>query len=160
MNAPDALRFPIESGANIAKNYVADLSDADLLHRPAPKANHINWQIGHLIAAEHKMLSDAIPGSMPPLPTGFAEKYAMDKAGVDDPKSLCTKAELMSTFETQRAATMAALAKATADDLDRKCEGWTPNLAAVFSGGAAVHWLMHVGQWAVVRRQLGRPPLF
>ena len=25
---------------------------------------------------------------------------------------------------------------------------------------AGTHWLMHAGQWAVVRRQLGRPPLF
>ena len=22
------------------------------------------------------------------------------------------------------------------------------------------HWVMHAGQWAVIRRQLGRPPLF
>jgi hypothetical protein len=22
------------------------------------------------------------------------------------------------------------------------------------------HWLMHAGQWAVIRRQLGRKPLF
>jgi len=22
------------------------------------------------------------------------------------------------------------------------------------------HWLMHAGQWAVVRRKLGKPPLF
>jgi hypothetical protein len=160
MNANEAIRFPIESGAHIAKQYIDDLTDAELLHRPAPKANHINWQLGHLIAAEHKMVSDALPGSMPPLPPGFVEKYAMDKVGVDDPKSLCTKAELMATFEAQRAATLAALGKASASDLEKPCEGWTPNVAAVFSGAAGVHWLMHVGQWAVVRRQLGRPPLF
>jgi hypothetical protein len=22
------------------------------------------------------------------------------------------------------------------------------------------HWMMHAGQWAVLRRKLGRPPLF
>ena len=34
-----------------------------------------------------------------------------------------------------------------------------PSVGAAFSmqGG---HWLMHAGQWAVVRRQLGREPIF
>ena len=32
---------------------------------------------------------------------------------------------------------------------DRRCLALHPN-----------HWLMHAGQWAIVRRKLGRPPLF
>ena len=35
----------------------------------------------------------------------------------------------------------------------------TPTVASLFSL-AGTHWVMHAGQWAIVRRQLGRPPLF
>ena len=31
---------------------LGDFSDADMLARPAPSANHAAWQLGHLIAAE------------------------------------------------------------------------------------------------------------
>ena len=62
----------------ICQSYLADLTDADLLARPAPGANHISWQLGHLLTSEHGMLEQAFPGSMPVLPAGFAEKYTND----------------------------------------------------------------------------------
>ena len=36
----------------LARLLVSDLSDADLLVRPVPQANHIAWQLGHLILQE------------------------------------------------------------------------------------------------------------
>ena len=36
----------------VINNSLGDLSDADLLVRPVEGANHIAWQIGHLIVAE------------------------------------------------------------------------------------------------------------
>jgi DinB superfamily len=160
MNAHEAIKFSIGSASHIVDSLLADLNDTDLLHRPAPGCNHINWQVGHCIAAEHATVSKALPGAMPPLPAGFAEKYNGETAKLDDPKSFCTKAELLRVYGEQRAATLAALEKASAADLDKPCTGWTPNLGAMFTGMASLHWLMHVGQWTVVRRELGRAPLF
>ena len=51
------------AGAEVAALLNADLSDADLLVRPAPSANHIAWQLGHLIASERNLVEAAAPGS-------------------------------------------------------------------------------------------------
>lgn len=160
MNAHEAIRLTIDMGSTVALAYVADLNDDDLLKRPAAGCNHINWQLGHLIRSEHDDVEKVSPGAMPALPPGFADKYAAATAGVDDPAKLCTKAELMAVYEAQRAATLAALDKTSAADLDRPSGiEYAPSVGAVFSLQGS-HWLMHVGQWAVVRRQLGRQPLF
>jgi DinB family protein len=160
MNAKDAIKMTIDDGKMISTSYVEDLTDQELLHRPCQGANHINWQLGHLIAAEHDLINKAVPGSMPPLPVGFAEKYTKDTAASDNPATFLKKAELLKAFEEQRAGTLAALAKLADSDL-AKPSGieWAPTVASLFSM-QGTHWVMHAGQWAVIRRQLGRKPLF
>jgi DinB family protein len=160
MNVKDALKLAIDSGNMIAMGYLEDLTDREMFHRPCKSANHINWQVGHLIASENVMGNQAIPGSMPPLPAGFAEKYTTETASSDDAARFCTKAELLKVFEQQRAATLAALAQVNEADFDKPTGvSYAPTIGAMFNlhGG---HWLMHAGQWAVIRRQLGRPPLY
>ena len=50
------------------------LSDADLLVRPAPSANHIAWQLGHLVLAEPFLIRTELPdAAYPELPAGFAD---------------------------------------------------------------------------------------
>jgi hypothetical protein len=160
MKAQDVIKQIITGADQIVGAYLGDLTDKEMFHRPAPGCNHVNWQLGHLITAEHGIIEKSLPNVLPPLPKGFAEKYASENAKKDDPAAFCNKDELLRVYKEQRAATLAALAKTSETELDRPCEGWTPNVAAVFSGAAGTHWLMHVGQWAVIRRQLGRPPLF
>jgi hypothetical protein len=160
MNARDAIKLNIESAQMVYSMYLEDLSDKELLHRPCKGANHINWQVGHLIVAEHGMIDKVSPGTMPPLPAGFAERYTKETSTSDNPEAFCSKAELLAVAADQRKGTMAALAKVSDADLDKPTGmDYAPNVAAVFSlqGG---HWMMHAGQWAVTRRQLGRPPLF
>ena len=160
MNAKDAIKLSIDAGSMVTTMYLEDLSDADMLVRPCPGCNHINWQVGHLIVSENHMLGMAAPDAVKPLPPGFAEKYTKETATSDDPKTFCTKAELMAVYKEQREATLAALAKATDADLEKPSGvEWAANAAALFSMQGS-HWLMHAGQWAVVRRQLGRKPLF
>jgi hypothetical protein len=157
MNAREAIRVGIDMGQLVALAYLEDLTDKELLHRPDPKCNHINWQVGHLISSEHQMIEAVAPNSMPALPADFAEKYA------DDGSQFCCKEELLAAFHQQRAATLAVLEKCQDADLDKpspeSMQAYAPNVGAAFSMQGS-HWLMHVGQWAVIRRQLGRPPLF
>ena len=40
-----------------------------------------------------------------------------------------------------------------------KFRSYCPTVASVLMMSPA-HWLMHVGQWSVIRRKLGKPPLF
>src|SRR3954454_16610354 len=99
MNAKDAIKIAIDMGRSISIGYLKDLTDKELLHRPAKGANHINWQLGHLIESENQMGNMAVAGSMPPLPAGFAEKYSKDTAISDDGSKFLKKDELLRLFE-------------------------------------------------------------
>lgn len=160
MNARDALKLSIDMGKAISLGYLGDLTDEEMLKRPSPGCNHITWQVGHLIASEHGMMMQLFPNSMPPLPDGFAERYKKESAKSDNPLDFDTKADLLATFEKVRSVTLELLSKVTDADLD-KATGveYAPTMGAMFELQGS-HWLMHAGQWAVVRRQCGRPPLF
>ncbi len=163
MNAHDAIKLSIDSAKFITLEYLADLSDEDMLQRPHPECNHIKWQMGHLISSEHQMIDAVCPGSMPALPEGFAERYTKETATSDQADAFDSKADLRKLLEDQREGTLAALATMSDEDLSKPApeamQGYAPTVADVFSlqGG---HWMMHAGQWAIIRRQLGRPPLF
>lgn len=163
MNARQAIRSSLEQTNMIVQGYLGDLSDTDLLTRPVPGANHIAWQLGHLIKSERDMVEGSCPGSMPDLPAGFAEKYSADTSKLDSPGAFHAKSVYLGLAEQQRAATLQALDKLTDADLDKPGpEAFRHFLKTV--GDVFVmqgtHWLMHAGQWAVVRRKLGRKPLF
>lgn len=163
MNAREAIKLSIDGAKFVSLEYLADLSDEDMLQRPHPECNHIKWQMGHLISAENQMINAVAPGSMPDLPNGFAERYTKETAASDDPAAFDSKADLRQLLEDQRAATLQALANQSDEDLDKpapeEMQAYAPTVGDVFSlqGG---HWMMHAGQWAIIRRQLGRPPLF
>jgi hypothetical protein len=160
MNAKQAIKYAIDAGDMVGLPYLDDLSDAELMRRPCPGCNHINWQVGHLIAAEHEMISQAFAGAMPLLPAGFAERYSKEAATSDEPNSFLKKDELLGLHKKVRAATLAALEKLDDTQLDAKSPvEFCSTMAELFSMQGS-HWLMHAGQWAVVRRQLGRKPLF
>lgn len=163
MNAREAIRNSIQSADFVVNSYLGDLSDADLLVRPVPGANHIAWQLGHLVIAEHGLMSEEFPGAMPALPAGFMEKHNNDTASSDDPKAFLTKAEYQRLWAEQRAATLAQLAKISDADLDKPApEKYRSFLNTVgdLINLQGSHALMHAGQWAIVRRKLGRKPLF
>ena len=57
MTPQDVLQRSVESGHAFTRAQLSDLSDAELLVRPVPSANHIAWQLGHMIAGTHRMLT-------------------------------------------------------------------------------------------------------
>ena len=163
MNAQQAIKNTIDTGKMICMAYLEDLTDAEMMHRPAAGCNHIKWQMGHLISSEHQMINAVCPGLMPALPEGFAERYTKETASSDDPAAFDSKADLRRLLEEQREGTLQALSVQSDEDLDKPSpeamQGYAPTVGDVISlqGG---HWMMHAGQWAIIRRQLGRPPLF
>ena len=163
MNSREALQLSLESGRMVGFAYLGDMTDEELMKRPHPDCNHIKWQIGHLIVSENQMVNGIAPGKMPDLPSGFAEKYTKETSKSDDPAAFDSKEDLLATYEQQRAGAVAVLEGLSDEDLGQaspeEMQGYAPTFGAVFNllGG---HWLMHAGQWAVIRRQLGRTPLF
>jgi hypothetical protein len=160
MNAKDVLRSALEFNHNVLTGYLADLGDADLLLRVTPAANHIAWQLGHLIQSERQMhlaFSASPPGE---LPAGFAEQHAKDKASADT--GFATKDEYLRLYNQVRQATLTALKQIPEADLDKPVTGWIARLAPTVGRVfllAATHQMMHAGQFVPVRRKLGKPVL-
>ena len=53
MNAHEAIKTSMQSPDMNWQSYIGDLDDANLFVRPVEGANHIAWQLGHLIVAEN-----------------------------------------------------------------------------------------------------------
>ncbi len=142
--------------------YLEDLTDAELLVRPVPGANHISWQWGHLIASEAYLVGQVCPGFTSPLPAEFPGKFTKETSKLDDAGAFLKKADYQRLGREMRAATLAALEKLPPTDLDKPAAKVPPLAKTVGDVFLLVagHWLMHAGQWAVIRRKLGRPPLF
>ena len=159
MDSQQAIKTSIAMADMISKAYLDDLTDEEMMERPDPGCNHLKWQVGHLILSDHEMISGCLPGALPDLPAGFSGAYSKQQATSDNAKDFHAKEELMATFETQRAAILEALAGMSDEDFDRPApesmQSYAANVGAVFSMIGS-HWLMHTGQWVVLRRQLGR----
>lgn len=164
MNGIDVLRSSLNSSRMMIELIVSDLSDADLLLRPVPQANHFAWQLGHLIAAERDIVLQQLPtATMPELPEGFGKKHSKEAATSDDPSAFCSREEYVTLLGKIREATLAELSKLNDSDLDRPTVGnlkqHFPTLGTIF-GMLSSHILMHLGQASVVRRKLGKPVMF
>lgn len=160
MTGKDAIRTALKSTQHILGMYLGDLADADLLIRPVPAANHIAWQVGHLIAAEQKLL-EVLPGiRFPELPAGFVELHGKEGAGRDAAPGFLKKSEYLDLFNKSRAVSLAALDQMSDADLDQPNTGpmaqFAPTLGALLLL-VSNHTLMHAGQFTVVRRKLGKP---
>ena len=153
----------LRRNGEILKSTIADMSDADLIQRPAPTANNGLWQIGHLIASETRLVNGTAGRTVIELPAGFAEKFKRDTASVDDPAKLARKADLLALFERVRAASCDWVASLSAADMAKPApEQLRQRLPTV---GHVAHLLpahlsMHTGQLQVLRRKLGKPVLF
>jgi hypothetical protein len=159
MNGIAVLQGVMDFNDFVMTKYLGDLSDADLLVRTSPGANHIAWQLGHLISAEKGIVTGQLPGSAyPELPAGFDTQHNKEMTAKDT--GFLTKGQYLDLYGKVRAATRAALSKLTDADLDKpstgKIAGMFPKLGSVLAL-AANHPLMHSGQFAAVRRQLGKP---
>jgi hypothetical protein len=160
MSPKDIIRRLFGSNDHIVNEYLKDFGDAELLMRPVPEANHIAWQLGHLINAE-VMLLRMIPGTASAeLPAGWADQYTADRSHADATTGYLTKAEYLDIFKRVRANSVKALDAFPEVDLDKPSQGrlsaMFPKLADIFVL-IANHPMMHVGQFVVMRRKLGKP---
>lgn len=160
MNAKDVIRNLFRFNDNVLHDYLKDLNDADLLIRVVPGANHIAWQLGHLIKSEAS-LGKYIPGATAfELPPDFASTYTAETSKTDEEIGYMSKAEYLDLYKKVRANSLRnldAFPEARLDDpIEGRIAAIAPNVGAMFSL-IANHPMMHLGQFAVVRRKLGKP---
>src|SRR6476659_851620 len=119
MNIKDAVKKQCDISDFMMDSYLSDITSEEMLKRPAPGANHVAWQLGHLISAETRLVEAAKPGSMPSLPEGFAERHSKDTAASDNPKDFLSKDEYLKLAKTVRVGTLRALDSLSEADLDK-----------------------------------------
>ena len=162
MNAKDVLRQNVEFGHMVTRAYVDDLTDAELLVRSVPGANHIAWQLGHIVTGTQHMLG-MLGHQGPALPEGFAAAYNAETAKSDDAAKFAAKAEYVALLEQLKTAVLAAIDATPESALEQPApeamREYAPTVAAAL-GVVALHGLMHAGQFIPIRRKLGKPPLF
>jgi hypothetical protein len=165
MDPKQFIKRELADNLEFIKMTLSDFSDADMFVRPCPGANHAAWHIGHLCNSETSMTSWA-GAKVVALPTDFGEMFNKKTAGVDEAKKFggfATKAVLLGLFEKVRGATIAWFDALELGDLDKpspeKVRSWAPTLAKMAIAQCG-HVGMHVGQFQVIRRKLGKPIQF
>lgn len=163
MNAVTLLSRLLAGSRDTTLAYLADFTDAELLARPVPGANHAAWQVGHLILAERFICSE-IPGfSYPELPAGFAEAHGKERAASSEAAGWLTRTGYEALFRATREATLSGLARLADAALDKPTENRLKAKASAHGDLLALlsqHDAMHGGQLSVIRRHLGKPVLF
>jgi hypothetical protein len=162
MNAKDAIRQVVEFGDAVTRMYIGDLSDADLLVRSVPTANHVAWQLGHVLAGDRHMLQ-ALGQPAPDLPPGFEEAHGKGAAACDDPARFATKEQYLALMDQMKAAILNAVDAVPEESLDQpgpeSMRQYAPTVGSVLLL-LGNHPLMHAGQYVPIRRKLGKAPMF
>jgi uncharacterized damage-inducible protein DinB len=142
---------------------LGDFSDADMLVRPCPNANHAAWQLGHLAVAEAGILNSVKEGLVAAPPAEFAAKFTKETVSSDDANFFPKKAALLAQFGKINDAVIAWAKTLSPADLDKPTTGrmaaFVPTTGHVL-GMLSNHIMMHMGQFQVTRRKLGKPILF
>jgi uncharacterized damage-inducible protein DinB len=147
------------------KMTLGDFSEADMLVRPVPAANHTAWQMGHMLAGEVFMVNMIAPGTMPTLPPAFFKLHEDPKASskVDDPKAFPSKEQLFKLLDEVRGTTVKWIKTLTPEQLAQataeKMKEYAPTVMHLVLLLMS-HTSMHAGQMQVIRRKLGKPILF
>ncbi len=140
---------------------LADFSDADMLHRPCDKANHATWQLGHLATATLSMIGGVDPSLAPP--ADKAAQFAKETSGSDDASKFPNKAAVIAYFTDSIDKAIAWAGKLSEADLTKPGPEMVRQFAPELINlpiAISIHTAMHMGQFQVIRRSLGKPLLF
>ncbi len=163
MTAKEIIRQGFGRAQMVTSMVLGDLEDADLLVRPVPGANHIAWQMGHLISSANYFGESIKPGSMPNLPEGFSEKYTKETSGNDKATDFLSKSDYLRLMDEQRQGLMSLLDEMSEEELQADAHESMKSIChtvADMLGLASDHEIMHSGQFSTVRRKLGKPVTF
>ena len=159
MTSKDVIKNTLQMSNDVLMAYLGDLSDEELMLRPVPGSNHIAWQLGHITSSEHQMMTE-VSFPMPDLSDGFEACYTKETSTSDDAAKFHKKDQYLALMAEQRKSTLASLEAASDADLGRatpvSMHEYAKTVGEAFNL-IGVHALMHAGQFAVVRRKLGKP---
>ena len=145
------------------KWHLSDFTDADLLVRPVPAANHAAWQVGHLATLDAMLCGLFVPSVTIDLPANADKTYGKEGASSDDASRFLKKDAVLALLGQGNGALVDWMRTLTEADLARpapeKLSGWVKTVGELVMQLPS-HTAMHVGQIQVIRRKLGKPILF
>jgi hypothetical protein len=160
MSTADLLSKNILQTKSMIDSALADFSDADMMFRPAKTANHAIWQMGHLCNATRNMVSTCDPNVK--FPFDDDTRFGKSKAPNDDAAFFPNKAELLRRWGQAMDTAAGWVAKLGDADFAKPTPERMRNFAPTVGHVAtllASHPFMHLGQFQVARRALGKPHL-
>jgi uncharacterized damage-inducible protein DinB len=163
MTTAELLADVLNRSVKMINDTLAELSEAEMLTRPAPGANHATWQIGHLCKAQVGLVNSIKEGAVPALPESFASKFTAETVKNDDASFFPKKDALLAEFNKINAATAAWAKNLSQAELDKPTTGRMADFAPTNGHLVAMlsnHNMMHLGQFQVLRRKLGKKILF
>jgi hypothetical protein len=151
----------IQQSKGMIDSFLKDFTDADMFYRPAKSANNATWQMGHLCNSTRGMVTGCAPSIA--FPFEDDARFGKSKASIDDPAFFPGKAELMERFDKAMDAAAAWVATLSDADMAAPSPERMKPFAPTFGNVAlllAMHPIMHIGQFTVMRRGLEKPVLF
>ena len=74
MTRREAIQAALETTKGYLHQYLADFTDAELLVRPVPGANHAAWQVGNVIGGDIFFVTADFPDTIFPEASSSIEK--------------------------------------------------------------------------------------
>lgn len=158
MAIADLLSKNVLQTKSMINSFLKDFSDTDMFYRPAKSANHALWQMGHLANSTRNMV--AACDATVAFPFEDDARFGKSKSSIDDPAFFPTRAEILSRFDQGMDVAAGWVAKLSDADLAKPTPEFMQRFAPTVGNVAlllASHPLLHIGQFSVTRRALGKP---
>ncbi len=163
MEIREFLRNSLQRAEMLTTRLLDGFTDEQLLVRATRSANHIAWQLGHLIVSTHQAGEMIKSGSMPKLPDDFSKRHSDRTAAVDEAETFLSKAVYLEMLADHRRALMMLIQTLDYDTLLGPApDGYQDAVTTIADllHLTADHEILHAGQISVVRRVLGMPNVF
>jgi uncharacterized damage-inducible protein DinB len=163
------LDFAIEQ-ISFARRYTLRLLDQvnpdEWFQRPGGGVSHIAWQVGHLAMAEYRLAVESIRGRQPRdsdlVTAEFLAHFAIESTPVFDPAKYPAQAEICAVFHRVHEQVLRELPGLDDTVLSERLADPFTMAKTKYQAllWCAQHEMVHAGQIGLLRRELGRPPVW
>jgi uncharacterized damage-inducible protein DinB len=165
MSAAERAVESIRRAREYTVHLLGDIPTDDWFRMPHERVSHVAWQVGHLAFAEYRLALQRIRGQKPGdeqlIAPAFLEKFGRNSTPLGDPSAYPPPDEIRRVFD---AVHRRALEEVSSTSDAVLAEPADPHPRFSTKAGSLVwcaeHEMMHAGQVGLLRRLLGKPPLW
>jgi hypothetical protein len=156
----------IEFARRYTSRLLDDLTAEDWFRMPHEGVTHIAWQVGHLAFAEYRLALLRVRGARPEdaelISAEFLREFGAQSLPNPDPAHYPAIAEIRAVFDRVHEQVLHELPSHPEADLDTPISPPHPIAKTKREALAwcAQHEMVHAGQIGLLRRLLGKPPLW